>query len=89
MYLHEETGVVMPSCLICESETGFHDDDSVLDQGGIICGQCARKMGITTFDILPCVVCRWPSFEHTYAEDGLICRKCATATASRAESQND
>jgi len=77
MFLNEETGVVMPSCIICEEETGFHDDHSVLDSAGFVCGQCADKMGITGFDNLPCLLCHWPSFDHAEYENGMICRLCS------------
>lgn len=64
-------------CVLCDSLTGIGDDSSIFDVCGVVCGNCTRGIGLTPLDVLPCVLCGWPSLDHSENENGLICRNCA------------
>lgn len=68
-------------CIFCDDLTGPHDDNSVIDKSGMVCGACVKSLGLTVFDFLPCVCCGWPSLDHTTEssdDGGLLCKQCST-----------
>lgn len=66
-------------CIICEEPTDPENDYSIVDTNGIVCENCARKLDLTTFDVLPCLECGWPIFDNMEAEDqsGFFCKRCS------------
>ena len=71
-------------CIFCDLYADILDLGCSLEQEGIVCGECMRRMGFDEELILPCGLCKFPVFEihmvdeHSYEYCGhctkLLCR---------------
>lgn len=68
---------------MCDNMTGPFDEDSMIDGAGILCGKCARKLGISGEIILQCALCKMPAINPVligYEEYCPTCAESALAT---------